>query len=93
MVIWLVLFVIALVLCGWVYDVSWDGNAYHKGAVGYLAQGWNPLYQTMEEFVLQSDMEGVQQFTSLPWVEFSPRQAGCSVQAFMLLQEISKQQK
>lgn len=72
-VIWLVLFVIALVLCGWVYDVSWDGNAYHKGAVGYLAQGWNPLYQTMEEFVLQSDMEGVQQFTSLPWVEFFPK--------------------
>lgn len=26
------------------YDFTWDGNAYHKQAVGLLNDGWNPIY-------------------------------------------------
>lgn len=25
-------------------DLSWDGNSYHKDAVGLLKNGWNPIY-------------------------------------------------
>lgn len=26
-------------------DLSWDGNSYHKDAVGLLKNGWNPVYE------------------------------------------------
>ena len=32
------------------YDLSWDGNSYHKTAVGELKNGWNPLYESIEDF-------------------------------------------
>lgn len=32
------------------YDTSWDGNSYHKTAVGVLKNGWNPVYENIEEF-------------------------------------------
>lgn len=31
--------------CGKLYDFSWDGNAYHKLAVGLLENHWNPIFQ------------------------------------------------
>ena len=32
------------------YDVSYDGNAYHKTAVGELKNGWNPVYESIVDF-------------------------------------------
>ncbi|MEG1597761.1 MAG: hypothetical protein RR359_05760 [Bacilli bacterium] len=32
------------------FDTSWDGNSYHKAAIGQLKNGWNPVYQSIEEF-------------------------------------------
>lgn len=32
------------------FDLSWDGNSYHKAAVGELKNGWNPLYENIEDF-------------------------------------------
>lgn len=32
------------------YDLSWDGNSYHKTAIGELKNGWNPNYETIENF-------------------------------------------
>lgn len=26
-------------------DISWDGNTYHKDAIGLLKNGWNPIYE------------------------------------------------
>lgn len=40
-----------LVFCGCLFvnkvylDLSWDGNTYHKDAVGLLKNGWNPVYE------------------------------------------------
>lgn len=31
-------------------DYSWDGNNYHKMAVGALAHGWNPVWQSIFDF-------------------------------------------
>ncbi len=36
--------------CDNYYEYTYDGNSYHKSTVGYLANGWNPVYQKMEEF-------------------------------------------
>lgn len=35
---------------GKVIDTSYDGNAYQKAAIGLLKNGWNPVYETSEEF-------------------------------------------
>lgn len=48
----LFLFVISL-LCSTIIDYSWDGNAYHKTAIGFFANGWNPVYETAKDFVLK----------------------------------------
>lgn len=32
------------------YDWSWDGNTYHKIAIGQMKNGWNPVYQKAEDF-------------------------------------------
>lgn len=45
----LIIFCILTAMCGYIVDFSWDGNAYHKVAVGLLEEGWNPLYQNPEE--------------------------------------------
>lgn len=31
-------------------DHSWDGNSYHKTAVGELVHGWNPVHQDINSF-------------------------------------------
>lgn len=36
--------------CSVVLDRSSDGNWYHKIAIGLLKNGWNPIYQSVEEF-------------------------------------------
>lgn len=46
----LILFVIMTVFSSAVYDISCDGNTYHKAAVGYLKNGWNPVYQDSLDF-------------------------------------------
>ena len=46
----IIVFLISLLLCGRVFDNSYDGNAYHKEAVGFLKVGWNPVYESAEEF-------------------------------------------
>ena len=32
------------------YDISQDGNVYHKPAIAFIKERWNPLYQTLEQF-------------------------------------------
>ena len=46
----IIVFLISLLLCGRVFDNSYDGNAYHKEAVGFFKVGWNPIYESAEEF-------------------------------------------
>lgn len=53
-------FLIALVtltlLCGFFYEISWDGNAYHKPTVGALANGWNPVYESINDYMQRADL-------------------------------------
>lgn len=44
MIISHIIFFLCTVVAGMFYDVSWDGNAYHKEMIGLMKNGWNPLY-------------------------------------------------
>ena len=46
----ILIIVLSIILVGNTYDLSWDGNTYHKTAVGSLKNGWNPVYEKVEDF-------------------------------------------
>ncbi len=39
------------------YDISWDGNMYHKIAIGELSEGWNPIYQSIDDFNEEAEIK------------------------------------
>lgn len=41
---------LSIFISGKTYDLTWDGNAYHKVAIGQLKDGWNPIYEDIEDF-------------------------------------------
>ena len=38
-----------------IYDLSVDGNSYHKTAIAFLKNGWNPLYESARKFQKDND--------------------------------------
>ena len=50
-----ILFLFSLFVARNTYDLSWDGNSYHKTAIGELKNGWNPLYERIEDFNSSED--------------------------------------
>ena len=55
------------------YDFTWDGNAYHKQAVGLLNDGWNPIYYISSNYneVVKSSQLGSS--GALFWAEVYPK--------------------
>lgn len=51
----IILIGISIYCTGKIYDFSWDGNAYHKVAIGEMKNGWNPVYELVEDFDKESD--------------------------------------
>lgn len=49
-VAFVVLTVGAVILSSSTMDTTYDGNTYHKAAVGALKNGWNPVYETWGQF-------------------------------------------
>ncbi|MCZ8513826.1 hypothetical protein O9H85_15560 [Paenibacillus filicis] len=39
-----ILFIAGFVICGYFFDLSYDGQSYHQEAIIHLAEGWNPVY-------------------------------------------------
>ena len=48
--IFLFLIIILPFLYSKTYDLTDDGNSYHKQSIAYIKNGWNPLYETVEEY-------------------------------------------
>lgn len=48
--IFILLFLLFILLTGLIYSNGWDENAYHKIAVGFLKNGWNPFYESSDDF-------------------------------------------
>ncbi len=40
---WLAMVFLAVLLAYLIFNIHWDGNTYHKTAVGLLTDGWNPM--------------------------------------------------
>jgi hypothetical protein len=47
--IMLIFFLVSVFVSSSVYDLSYDGQAYHQEAVVLLNQGWNPFYMTLSD--------------------------------------------
>ncbi len=43
-------FIIGILIFGRIYDSTFDGNTYHKLAIGSLKNGWNPVYENSQDF-------------------------------------------
>lgn len=69
------LFIVFLIfVSGCVIDVFWDSNAYYKVAVGHLANGWNCVWQSLEDFLAASPFSGSKYLSNNPpWVEYFPK--------------------
>lgn len=48
-----IVLLISLILFSKIYDVTGDGNTYHKLAIGSMKNGWNPVYESSKDFTRQ----------------------------------------
>lgn len=67
--LFILVFACGIGISGHIYDVSYDGNSYHKEAVGALESGWNPIYDDAESFSKDNDIN-IQFFT---WLDHYPK--------------------
>ena len=49
-IISIILVLTSAFICSKYFDISWDGNTYHKDAIGALKNGWNPVYDNYIDF-------------------------------------------
>lgn len=54
-----------------VYDLSYDGNTYHKTTIGMLKNGWNPVYQSFYDAASRSQI--IPQFNWPVWYDHYPK--------------------
>ena len=57
------------------YDLTIDGNSYHKTAIAYIKNGWNPLYEDSVEFAKNnSDVIEIDDDSKVDlWIEHYPK--------------------
>jgi hypothetical protein len=54
-VLYLLLTLLLPFLSGKTYDLTVDGNSYHKTAIAFIKNGWNPLYESSAKFQKNND--------------------------------------
>ena len=69
LLVFVIIFSFSCIICGRVYDDSADGNGYHKLAIGFLKNGWNPIYDSQDEYIEKLNLN-TQENT---WVEHYPK--------------------
>ncbi len=65
----LIVSVFSVNICGQIFDTSYDGNSYHKEAIGLLKNGWNPIYSSAESFGKKIDYDAGHTI----WIENYPK--------------------
>lgn len=60
-------------LVGKFYDYTWDGNMYHKAAISYLMEGWNPLKEDVNEYDSKSENPKDLLEWSYLWINHYPK--------------------
>lgn len=57
---------------GRTYDLTIDGNSYHKTAIGFLKDGWNPIYESSKDF--QKNNKEVPEIEKVDlWIDHYPK--------------------
>jgi len=69
----IVLFCVLTYWIGEIYDNSWDGNTYHKLAVGLLKNHWNPMDISSSRRILESILQIKSNSGHFIWVEGYPK--------------------
>lgn len=46
----------SIAVSGKILDYTYDGNSYQKNIIGKLRDGWNPVYENIEDFDSESDL-------------------------------------
>lgn len=67
--LFVLIFISSCLISGHIYDSSADGNGYHKVAVGLLKNGWNPIYDSQEEYIKKLNLNTKENV----WVEHYPK--------------------
>lgn len=49
-IVYLILVLITPFIFTKTYDLTVDGNSYHKTAIGLMSDGWNPIYESSNDF-------------------------------------------
>jgi len=47
----LIIIIIGILLTGYYYDLSWDGQDYHQVGIIKIKEGWNPIYENLPDTV------------------------------------------
>lgn len=57
------------------YDLTVDGNSYHKTAIAFIKNGWNPIYETSRKFQENNNnVVKIEENTKLDlWIEHYPK--------------------
>lgn len=48
-----IIFMTSIIIFSNIYDVTSDGNTYHKLAIGSMKNGWNPVYESSKDFTVE----------------------------------------
>ena len=70
------LFVFVLSI-GLIYEIAYDGNMYHKFAVGILKMGYNPVYEKVEEYLIRLNIPEQSWNNDQIWVSCYPKASWC----------------
>lgn len=65
----IIVIIISVLLAGYIYDQSDDGNSYHKETIGMITDGWNPIWDDYEKFALKNDFKSKHEL----WAEHYPK--------------------
>lgn len=65
--------IIVIILEGIVNEIAYDGNLYHKLAVGILKMGYNPIYEDVEEYLIQLRIPPEKWYNNQLWVGSYPK--------------------
>ena len=72
MLITILLAIISTYCVGKTFDTSADGCFYHKPAIGLIKEGWNPLYESSEDFCKDNDTE-IENSGQFLWIDHYPK--------------------
>ena len=50
LIIYMLIIIVLPFIYNYTYDLTIDGNSYHKTAIAFIKNGWNPLYESARTF-------------------------------------------